>query len=80
MTIDPQTERWKLVSEENQRLQNELNDMHSKFETLNTRNDSLFIFYDVSSVFFRNTTIGIVHDDKWTIEFHRSSTACLSQT
>ena len=39
-TIDPQTERWKSVNEENQRLQHELSDMHRKFETLNTRNDS----------------------------------------
>lgn len=41
-TINPQTERWKLVSEENQRLQHELSDIHRKFETLNTRNDERF--------------------------------------
>ena len=35
--FDPLTEGLKLVNEENQRLQNELNEMHRKFERLDTR-------------------------------------------
>ena len=35
--LDPQTEQVKLASEENQRLQYELDEIHRQFDTLNTR-------------------------------------------
>jgi len=36
-SIDPKAERLKITNEENQRLQIELDEMHKKFEALNTR-------------------------------------------
>lgn len=42
--IDPTVERLQLMNEENQRLKDELNDIHRRFETLDTRN-YLYLFY-----------------------------------
>ncbi len=47
-TIDPKTERLKLANEENLRLQNELHEMHKKFDTLNNRIYLYFILIEKS--------------------------------